>query len=108
MPDQDTKTKKALRIGSLALGGALDWDSTSRAIETGKAKESNPIVGDAANSRLKLGLLKGLMNGGVAYSLEKMAKTKPKTATLLGIGLGALQAGIGIRNYKIYNKIKDR
>lgn len=106
LSSKDSTGNKIARWSALGIGAGLDWDSTSRAIGTGGAKEGNPIVGDLANSRVKLGLVKGLTNGAIGYSLDQVAKKHPKLALATAIGLGGLQAGVGIRNYGIYNKMK--
>lgn len=103
---KDSKGNKIARYVSLGVGAGMDWDSTSRALDTGRAKEGNGLIAGAADSRLKLALVKGAGNVAAGLGLDHVAKKHPKLALATALGLGALQAGVGIRNYNIYNKIK--
>ena len=83
-------------------GFGADAASTQHALKQG-AQESILTQNSPVNH-----LLIGGEAAGGAFGLQKLSKHHPKVAIGLGLALGALRAGIAVRNVQVANQMRRR
>jgi hypothetical protein len=88
-----------LYISFGALQG-FDIHSTMKA-EAAGGREANPILGAAGGSTLSLVLTKSAATAGVLFGTERLARSHPKAAVLLMVGLNAAMAAVVSHNYAL-------
>src|SRR3990167_5684766 len=97
---QQAPPKDTIRIprwATIGGGHALDAISTEIALGRDGTHELNPIVGPNMASRLAI---KGAGALGSGLLLDKVAKTHPTLANIIGMGSGGAMALLGLRNLK--------
>ncbi len=83
-------------------GFGADAASTQHALAQG-ARESVLSQNTSVNH-----LLIGGEAAGGAFALHKLSKNHPKLAIGLGLAVGALRAGIAVRNVHVANQMRRR
>lgn len=94
---------RKIAIPSLVIGGAADGLSTHHALKQPGLQEGNPLYGKNPSGG-RIGLIKGASAVSQLLLLDRLAKTKPKLAKGIAIGMGVLQAGVAANNMRLANK----
>lgn len=88
------------RIGQPALigGNVADIATTLQAIQSGRAREANPLIGSSPGRMLAT---KAATTAAEAWLMERLAKDHPKAAFLTALTLGGLGAGLAVHNANV-------
>jgi hypothetical protein len=103
-PTPPTEKKKGMGKGpyaALIAGNAADLASTVYALESGKGKEANPVLGQ--NPYVIAGAKVGATLT-MAFLLKSLAKDHPKIAKALGYSVGGAMGALGARNIAVVTK----
>lgn len=91
-----------LTVLAMMGGAGADVYSTEKALSSNpNAYETNPLMRGGTGARIGI---KAATTGAEAFLLSKLAHNHPKLANGLGIGIGAIQAGVAYKNMQKVKK----
>lgn len=83
---------------TFGVSNLADIVSTEMAIQSGRARERNPIMGDSAAQRV---IVKTATTAASIYLLDKIGERHPRAAKITAYSLSAALSVIAVRNWRV-------
>jgi len=80
---------------------ALDYASTTRALQSGNAREANPMMSGIVGNRAAFVAVKAAATAGVIYAGERMWKKNRVAAVIFVAALNGAMTAVVARNYSV-------
>lgn len=93
-----------IAMASLVGGFATDGASTYKALDHG-AREANPLLPQNKYANMAG---QAAYDAAIALTLNKLHKTHPKLASILGLAYGGVKIGVGVHNLGVVNKQEQK
>jgi len=104
-PTLDAKPARPTALVPLYAGfatlQALDYASTTSALQSGNAREANPMMKGIVGNRAAFVAVKAAATAGVIYAGEKMWKKNRVAAVIFVAALNGAMTAVVARNYSV-------
>jgi hypothetical protein len=87
--------------GSFATLQALDYHSTTRALDKGIGREANPLARAIVKKRPVFIAAKAAATVGIVFAAERIRKKHPKRAVIFMVAANAAMAAVVAHNYSV-------
>lgn len=100
-PPKESTPARITRAAIILGVGLADGITTRQALGNGSGHEANPVMVGIAGSTPKMMATKLAIHGLLAWQLDKLGKTRPKTAWVIASAVSAVFTTVAARNYRI-------